>query len=273
MVPPEPIRVVMWTGRTGAGLASAGTRIDGNGDVERVRRAVLACGVALAADRLASSRPGARDVVVAAFSALRPEDIVDLTGRCVIGGLTVPPADADIPPHGAAVAELLLEPEDDPDDSEPRVDPGAIEPAEAAALAAAAIARALPRDPLHLARTGVALRSIAREANLYPATLPSMAPGIAATARNPEDVRLFSGPGPEQGHMPTRRWTPPDAMTVAIGAGAAIVAGLIGVGIAAVAVALLDPVTANSTTALVAGGVTAALIGAVIAVRLLSRAG
>jgi hypothetical protein len=114
---------------------------------------------------------------------MRPEDIVDLTGRCAIGGLTVPPATADIPPPGAAVADLLLEPGDDPDDAEPRVHPGAIEPAEAAALAAAALARALPRDPLHLARTGVALRSIAREANLYPATLPSMAPGIAATAR------------------------------------------------------------------------------------------
>jgi hypothetical protein len=269
----EPLRVVMWAGRTGAGLASAGARIDGHADVERVRRAVLACGVALAADRLASSGPGARDVVVAAFSALRPEDIVDLTGRCVIGGLTVPPGVADLPPPGAAVADLLLEPGDDPDDSEPRVHPGVIEPAEAAALSAAALARAMPRDPLHLARTGVALRSIAREANLYPATLPSMAPGIAATARNPEDVRLFSGPGPEQGHMPGSHWTPPDAMTVGIGLAAAVVAGVIGVGIAALAVSLIDPVTTNSTTALVAGGIIGALIGAVIALRLLRRAG
>jgi hypothetical protein len=263
----------MWTGRTGAGLASAGTRIDGDGDAERVRRAVLACGVALAADRLASSGPRDRDAVVAAFSAMRPEDIVDLTGRCAIGGLTVPPATADIPPPGAAVADLLLEPGDDPDDAEPRVHPGAIEPAEAAALSAAALARALPRDPLHLARTGVALRSIAREANLYPATLPSMAPGIAATARRPEDVRMFSGPGPEQGRMPRRRWRPPDAMTVAIGVGAVVVAGVIGIGVAALAISLLDPVTANSTTALVAGGIIGALLGAVIALRVLRRVG
>ena len=137
----------------------------------------------------------------------------------------------------------------------------------------AALARALPRDPLHLARTGVALRSIAREANLYPATLPSMAPGIAATARRPEDVRMFSGPGPEQGRMPRRRWRPPDAMTVAIGVGAVVVAGVIGIGVAALAISLLDPVTANSTTALVAGGIIGALLGAVIALRVLRRVG
>jgi uncharacterized membrane protein YfcA len=71
--------------------------------------------------------------------------------------------------------------------------------------------------------------------------------------------------------MPHRRWTPPDAMTVAIGAGSALVAGVIGIGVAALAISLLDPVTANSTTALVAGGVIGALLGAVIALRLLRR--
>ena len=44
-------------------------------------------------------------------------------------------------------------------------------------------------------------------------------------------------------------------------------------GIAALAVSLIDPVTTNSTTALVAGGIIGALIGAVIALRLLRRAG
>lgn len=263
-------RVVMWAGRLGPGRASAGALVEPEGaDRETVRRAVLACGVALAADRLAAAGEPGRETVVRAFGASAPEDLVDLTGRCEIGGLAVPPAEV-APPPGAAVADLLLEPGDDPDDAEPLILPGSIDPAEAAALSAAAIARALPRDPLHLARAGVALRTLAREAAVYPETLTQVAAGVAATARNPDDVRLFSGPGPDQPDQ-ARGWTVPDPREVGIALGATLIAGAIGVGVAAGLLALFDSSTANRTTALVVGGIIGAVVGCVVALRLMRR--
>ena len=263
-------RVVVWAGRLGPGRASAGALVEpGDADRETVRRAVLACGIALAADRLAASEGSERAAVVRAFGASAPEDLVDLTGRCEIGGLSVPPAEV-APPPGAAIADLILHPGDDPDDADPIVVPGDIAPAEAAALSAAAIARALPRDPLHLARTGVALRTLAREATVYPETLAQVAAGVAATARNPEDVRLFTGPADEPDDE-GRGWRMPDPRTVGVALGAALVAGTIGLGAAAGLVALFDPATANRTTALVVGGIIGAVVGAVVALRLLRR--
>ena len=263
-------RVVMWAGRLGAGRASAGALVEpGDADRETVRRAVLACGVALAADRLAAADGPGRQAVIRAFGASAPEDLVDLTGRCEIGGLAVPPGEVS-PPPGAAIADLVLEPGDDPDDAEPFIRTGDIDPAEAAALTAAALARALPRDPLHLARAGVALRALAREATVYPETLRDMASGIAVTARDPEDVRLFSG-ADAQPDDDERRWRMPDAGAVGMAIGAAIIVGAIGVGIAAGLVAVLDPAAANRTTALVVGALIGAAVGAAIALRLMRR--
>ncbi len=262
-------RVVLWAGRLGAGRASAGALVDpGDADRETVRRAVLACGVALAADRLSAADGPGRQAVIRAFGASAPDDLVDLTGRCEIGGLAVPPGEVS-PPPGSAIADLVLEPGDDPDDAEPVIYTGDIDPAEAAALTAAALARAMPRDPLHLARAGVALRALAREATVYPETLRDMASGIAVTARDPEDVRLFSGP--DAAADDDRRWRMPDAGSLGIALGAAIVVGAIGVGIAAGLVAVLDPAAANRTTALVIGGLIGAAVGAAIALRMMRR--
>jgi hypothetical protein len=261
------IRVVMWAGRLGPGRASAGALVDAPGaDRERVRRAVLACGVGLAADRLAAASGDDRRPVIQAFGASSPDDLVDLTGRCRIGGLSVPPAEVT-PPPGAAIADLILAPGDDPDDAEPVVAAGDIAPAEAAALAAAALARALPRDPLHLARTGVALRALAREASVYPDTLVQMAAGIAVTARDPEDVRLFTGPGDSGGDRPRMAWRMRDGRALGVAMGTALLTGAMGAGIAWLALALTDPDTANRTTALLLGGVLGALAGAGLALR------
>ncbi len=263
-------RIVLWAGRRGAGRASAGALVEPDGaDREAVRRAVLACGVALAADRLAAADGPGRQAVIRAFAASAPDDLVDLTGRCEIGGLAVPPGEVS-PPPGAAIATLVLEPGDDPDDAEVVISAGDLDPAEAAALTAASLARALPRDPLHLARTGVALRALAREATVYPETLRDMASGIAATARDPEDVRMFSGPDPVAATA-DRGWQLPSMRDVGIAAAAAIIVGAIGVGIAAGLVAVLDPAAANRTTALVIGGLVGAAIGAAAALRVLSR--
>lgn len=262
-------RVVMWAGRLGPGRASAGAVVDpGDADRETVRRAVLACGVALAADRLAAADEQGRRVVVRAFGASAPEDLVDLTGRCEIGGLAVPPGEVS-PPPGAAVADLLLEPGDDPDDAEPVIVAGDLDPAEAAALSAAAIARALPRDPLHLARAGVALRTLAREATVYPDTLTQVAGGVAATARNTDDVRRFSGPAPDDDAG--RRWQAPDARTTGVALAAAVVGGALGVLVAWLLLATLEPSTANRATALVVGGLLGALVVAALALRLVRR--
>ena len=136
-------------------------------------------------------------------------------------------------------------------------------------LAAAAITRALPRDPLHLGRTGAALRSIAREATLYPETLPGMAAGIAATARDPDAVRMFTDP--DRGRPPDddrRGMRLPDGRTATIAAAGALMAGAVGLGIAGLLVWWLDPATANRATALVAGAVIGALVGTAVAVRL-----
>jgi hypothetical protein len=262
-------RVALWVGRSGPGRASAGGLVDPEGaDAETVRRAVLACGTALAADRLAAAAPDARGAVIRAFGEARPDDLVDLTGACTIGGLAVGPP-GGMPPPGAAIADLVLAPGDDADDANPRVMPGDIAPEEAAALAAAAIARALPRDPLHLGRTGAALRSIAREATLSPETLPGLAAGIAATARDPDAVRMFTDPDRDRPPDDDRRGMRlPDGRTATIAAAGAIVAGAVGLGIAGLLVWWLDPATANRGTALVAGAIIGALIGSAVAVRL-----
>ena len=92
-------RVALWVGRSGPGRASAGALVDPEGaDAETVRRAVLACGTALAADRLAAAAPDARGAVIRAFGEARPDDLVDLTGACTIGGLAVGPPVACRPP-------------------------------------------------------------------------------------------------------------------------------------------------------------------------------
>ncbi len=261
-------RVVMWAGRLGPGRASAGAVVEpGDADRETLRRAVLACGVALAADRLAAAGEHDRHPVVRAFGASAPEDLVDLTGRCEIGGLAVPPGEVS-PPPGAAVADLVLMPGDDPDDAEPVILPGSIPAAEAAALSAAALARALPRDPLHLARTGVALRTLAREATMYPGTLTQVAGGIAVTARDPAEVRLFSAPAPERQEA-GRTWQVPDPRRVAVALGAAVAGAAVGLGMAWLLMDLLDPATANRATGLVAG----ALVGAVVVAALVLRLG
>ncbi|MGA0069642.1 MAG: hypothetical protein ACO3PB_09335 [Miltoncostaeaceae bacterium] len=128
----------------------------------------------------------------------------------------------------------------------------------------------MPRDPLHLARAGVALRALAREATVYPETLRDMASGIAVTARDPEDVRLFSGPD-ATADDDDRRWRMPDAGALGIAIGAAIIVGAIGVGVAAGLVAVLDPAAANRTTALVIGGLIGVAVGAAIALRMMRR--
>ena len=97
-----------------------------------------------------------------------------------------------------------------------------------------------------------------------------VASGIAVTARDPEDVRLFAGP-PAADAGGSSRWEAPGARTLGIAAGAALLMGAIGTGIAAALVAALDPATANRTTALVAGAIIGAAIGTAIAVRLLRR--
>lgn len=263
-------RVVMWAGRLGPGRASAGAVVEpGGADRETVRRAVLACGVALAADRLAAAPEPQRHTVVRAFSASSPDDLVDLTGRCEIGGLAVPPGEV-APPEGAAVADLLLRPGDDPDDLEPSIVPGGIAPAEAAALTAAALARALPRDPLHLARTGVALRILAREAAVYPDTLTQVAGGIAVTARDPAEIRLFSGAGPQEpaGRI---RWQAPDPRRAAVAVAAAMAGAAAGLGVAWLLMAWLDPTTANRATGLVVGALLGAVVVAAVAMRLVRR--
>ena len=132
-----------------------------------------------------------------------------------------------------------------------------------------AITRALPRDPLHLGRTGAALRSIAREATLYPETLPGMAAGIAATARDPDAVRMFTDP--DRGRPPDddrRGMRLPDGRTATIAAAGALMAGAVGLGIAGLLVWWLDPATENRATALVAGAVIGALVGTAVALRL-----
>ena len=63
----------------------------------------------------------------------------------------------------------------------------------------------------------------------------------------------------------------PDAGSLGIALGAAIVVGAIGVGIAAGLVAVLDPAAANRTTALVIGGLIGAAVGAAIALRMMRR--
>ncbi len=263
-------RVALWAGRSGPGRASAGALVDrGDADPETVRRAVLACGIAMAANRLAAASPEARLPVIRAFAAARPDDVVDLTGPCVIGGLLVSGAGA-LPPAHAAIADLVLEPGDDPDDAEPRIIPGQVEPAQAAALAAAAMARALPRDPLHLARLGAALRALAREATIYPETLSAMAAGIAVTARDPDAVRLFSD-ATRSDEPKGRRLRLPDRHTTTVGVGGAIVGTAIGAGTALLLFWMLNPTVANHTTALVAGAIIGALAGAVVALGLLRR--
>lgn len=260
----------MWAGRLGPGRASAGAVVEpGDADRETVRRAVLACGVALAADRLAAAPEPDRRPVVRAFGASSPDDLVDLTGRCEIGGLAVPPAEV-APPPGAAVAELVLEPGDDPDDAEPVIRPGDIAPAEAAALSAAALARALPRDPLHLARTGVALRTLAREATVYPDTLAQVAAGVAVTARDPDDIRLFAGSGPSEPARPLG-WQAPDPRRVAAAVGAALAGAALGLGVAWLLMEVLDPATANRATGLVIGGLVGAVVVGAVVLRLLRR--
>lgn len=266
------IRVTMWAGRTGSGRAVAGARVDAPGaDAERVRRTVLACGVALAADRLAAAGPERRGPVTLAFGASRPDDLVDLTGRCVIGGLRVAPPDDGEPPPGAAMADLLLAPDDDPDDAVPVVTPGDLAPEEAAALAAACLARALPRDPMHLARAGVALRAIAREASLYPETLPDMAAGIAATSRDPEDVRLFTEDSAVVDADERRSMRSPGGRRLAIGSAITLVLCATGVGVAALLVRVFDPRGANPATALVAGAVIGGVAGVLIVLGLARR--
>ncbi|GEM_PF-512535 len=266
------IRVTMWAGRTGSGRAVAGARVDAPGaDAERVRRTVLACGVALAADRLAAAGPERRGPVTLAFGASRPDDLVDLTGRCMIGGLRVTPPDDSGPPPGAAMADLLLAPDDDPDDAEPVVTPGDLVPEEAAALAAACLARALPRDPMHLARVGVALRAIAREASLYPETLPDMAAGIAATSRDPEDVRLFTGESAAANVDARLMIRPPNGRRLVIGAAVSIVLAAAGVGVAALLLRVLDPGRADPATALVAGAIIGIIAGVLLAMRMTRR--
>lgn len=261
-------RVVLWAGRLGPGRASAGAAVEpGGADRETVRRAVLACGIALAADRLAAAGDPGRLAVIRAFGASAPEDLVDLTGRCEIGGLALPPGEVS-PPPGAAVADLLLGPGDDPDDAEPVIIAGELDPAEAAALSAAAIVRALPRDPLHLARSGVALRTLAREATVYPETLTQVAAGVAATARDPDDVRRFSTPPPDDD---TRRPRAPDARTAGAALAGALAGGAMGVLVARVVLAVLDPFAANRATALVAGGLVGAAVAAAAAARLVRR--
>ncbi len=263
-------RVALWAGRSGPGRASAGALVDrGDADPETVRRAVLACGIAMAANRLTAASPEARLPVIRAFAAARPDDVVDLTGPCVIGGLLVSGA-GGAPPAHAAIADLVLEPGDDPDDAEPRIIPGQVEPAQAAALAAAAMARALPRDPLHLARLGAALRALAREATIYPETLSAMAAGIAVTARDPDAVRLFSD-ATRSDEPRGRRLRLPDGHTATVGVGGAIVGAAIGAGTALLLIWMLNPTVANRTTALVAGAIIGALAGAVVALRLLRR--
>ena len=152
--------------------------------------------------------------------------------------------------------------------------PGAIPPEEAAALAAAAMARALPRDPLHLARVGASLRALAREATLYPDTLPSMAAGIAVTSRDDDAVRMFTDAVVDSHPRDERRSLRlPEGRTATIAAVVAVVGAGIGMGIAAGLLWLLDPAaaTANRTTALVAGALIGGAIATGIAVRLLSR--
>ncbi len=263
-------RVALWAGRSGPGRASAGALVDrGDADPETVRRAVLACGIAMAANRLTAASPEARLPVIRAFAAARPDDVVDLTGPCMIGGLLVSGAGGTPPAH-AAIADLVLEPGDDPDDAEPRIIPGQVEPAQAAALAAAAMARALPRDPLHLARLGAALRALAREATIYPETLSAMAAGIAVTARDPDAVRLFSD-ATRSDEPRGRRLRLPDGHTATVGVGGAIVGTAIGAGTALLLFWMLNPTVANRTTALVVGAIIGALAGAVVALGLLRR--
>ncbi len=263
-------RVALWAGRSGPGRASAGALVDrGDADPETVRRAVLACGIAMAANRLTAASPEARLPVIRAFAAARPDDVVDLTGPCMIGGLLVSGA-GGAPPAHAAIADLVLEPGDDPDDAEPRIIPGQVEPAQAAALAAAAMARALPRDPLHLARLGAALRALAREATIYPETLSAMAAGIAVTARDPDAVRLFSD-ATRSDEPRGRRLRLPDGHTATVGVGGAIVGTAIGAGTALLLFWMLNPTVANRTTALVVGAIIGALAGAVVALGLLRR--
>ena len=123
-----------------------------------------------------------------------------------------------------------------------------------------------------MGRTGAALRSIAREATLYPETLPGMAAGIAATARDPDAVRMFTDPDRDRPPDDDRRAIRlPDGQTATIAAIGALIAGAVGVGIASLLVWWLDPATANRATALVAGAIIGALIGAAVAVRLLRR--
>lgn len=266
------IRIMMWAGRMGPGSAVAGGRVTAPGvDAERVRRAVLACGVALATDRLAAAAPARREPVTSAFGASRPDDLVDLTGRCVIGGLRVAPQDDSGPPSGAAIAHLVVAPGDDPDDAEPVIIPGNLVPEEAAALAAACLARALPRDPMHLARCGVALRAIAREATLYPETLPDMAAGIAATARDPEDVRLFTEGSAVADADERRSMRSPGGRRLAIGSAITLVLCATGVGVAALLVRVFDPGGANPATALVAGAIIGGVAGVLIVLGLARR--
>jgi len=267
-------RVALWAGRSGPGRASAGALIDADGaSAETVRRAVLACGVALAAEGLAAASPGGRDAVARAFADTRPDDLVDLTGPCTIGGLAVA-GPGGAPPLDAAVAEMTFDRLDDPDDIEPRVLAGGMPADEAAALAAAAMARALPRDPLHLARVGASLRALSREATLYPETLPSMAAGIAVTSRDDDAVRMFTDAVVDSHPRDERRSLRlPEGRTATIAAAVAVVGAGIGMGIAAGLLWLLDPAaaTANRTTALVAGALIGGAIATGIAVRLLSR--
>lgn len=267
-------RVALWVGRSGPGRASAGALVHAEGaSPETVRRAVLACGVTLAADRLSVASPAGRKAVIKAFAETRPDDLVDLTGSCTIGGLQVVGA-GGAPPLDAATADLVLEPGDDPDEIEPRVLPGALAPEEAAALAAAAMARALPRDPLHLARVGASLRALAREATLYPETLPSMAAGIAVTSRDDDAVRMFTDAVVDSHPRDERRSLRlPEGRTATLAAAAGAIGAGIGVAVAALLMWLFDPAaaTTNRSTALVAGAIIGGIVGTMVAARLLRR--
>ena len=93
--------------------------------------------------------------------------------------------------------------------------------------------------------------------------------GIAATARDPDAVRMFTDPDRDRAPDDDRRGMRlPDGRTATIAAAGALIAGAVGLGIAGLLVWWLDPATANRATALVAGAVIGALVGTAVAVRL-----
>jgi hypothetical protein len=272
--PPAVIRARLVVGPLGPGRAGVGVDWSpGTASREEVRRGVLTAGLAALAELIPRVPEPARSELVKELSDTGPGEVVDLLAARRREGLAVDaaPLDPEEPSTAWLRATLVSDPEEEVEDAPVRVRPGdgpaALDPATCARLVPVALARAMPRDLVFLARLGAALRALAREAGAYPDTVGEMVPGIAATVRDPEVVRDFGRLSVDSDdgrvHIPLPRR--PANVRRAVAAVAATLLLAVAGGLAAEAVwRALDPGRAQHATVLIAGVVVGLLVGLLV---------